>query len=266
MVRETGYYDLLGVKPCATMDEIKRAYRRLALRYHPDKNPSEGERVGGESKVGTTRVVLPALGSVLAPSSSLPPQFKQISQAYEVLSDPSKRSVYDRGGERAMKEGGTASRGGFGTPMDIFDLFFGGGGRTQGPRVERRGRGAQPGGGQAALGPRVPAGESVRVDQPWIWGLEGSDEDSPAFSPSVSGPRKYREGAWFPENSPSPACLSVPHKPWWGVRLSKEWFIPLAHSAQREPRLPTTSPILPQSQGLRHCSHRPPLPPPALCL
>uniref|UniRef100_A0A8D0G840 Uncharacterized protein n=1 Tax=Sphenodon punctatus TaxID=8508 RepID=A0A8D0G840_SPHPU len=111
MVKETGYYDLLGVKPCATLDEIKRAYRRLALKYHPDKNPNEGER------------------------------FKHISQAYEVLSDPNKRSLYDRLGERAMKDGSAGGRGGFGPPMDIFDLFFGGGGvRMHGPRGERRGK------------------------------------------------------------------------------------------------------------------------------
>ncbi|XP_032647992.1 dnaJ homolog subfamily A member 1-like [Chelonoidis abingdonii] len=109
MVKETGYYDLLGVKPGATLDEIKRAYRRLALKYHPDKNPSEGER------------------------------FKQISQAYEVLSDTQKRALYDRGGERAMKEGGTGGRGGFGSPMDIFNMFFGGGVRMPG-RPERRGK------------------------------------------------------------------------------------------------------------------------------
>lgn len=103
MVKETKYYDILSVKPTATPEELKKAYRKLALKYHPDKNPDEPEK------------------------------FKLISQAYEVLSDEKKRRIYDEGGEQAIQEGGGGG-GGFHSPMDIFDMFFGGGGRSRGPK------------------------------------------------------------------------------------------------------------------------------------
>ncbi|CAM4927830.1 unnamed protein product [Rotaria socialis] len=111
MVKDTKYYDILGVPPTATVDEIKKAYRKLALKLHPDKNPDND-----------------------------PEQFKQLSQAYEVLSDEKKRSLYDQVGEQGMKEG--AGSGGFhgSDPFDIFNMFFGGGGSPFGTRQEHRGK------------------------------------------------------------------------------------------------------------------------------
>ncbi|GMR55670.1 hypothetical protein PMAYCL1PPCAC_25865 [Pristionchus mayeri] len=104
MVKETDLYDLLEVQPSASEGELKKAYRKLALKYHPDKNPDDPEK------------------------------FKHISQAYEILSDKDKREIYDQGGMEALQGGGGG--GGFHDPMDIFSMFFGGG-RGGGSRRQR---------------------------------------------------------------------------------------------------------------------------------
>ncbi|KAI9700414.1 MAG: hypothetical protein M1836_002429 [Candelina mexicana] len=80
MVAETKLYDQLGIKPDANQDEIKKAYRKGALKYHPDKNKDN-------------------------PNAS--EKFKEISQAYEILSDPEKRKVYDQYGLEFLLRGGT---------------------------------------------------------------------------------------------------------------------------------------------------------------
>jgi molecular chaperone DnaJ len=98
------YYELLGVARSATQDEIKKAYRRLALELHPDRNPGDPE---AEEK------------------------FKQTSEAYQVLSDPQKRQVYDRFGHQGLEGAGYEGFGDihdvFSHFQDIFGDFFGGG-------------------------------------------------------------------------------------------------------------------------------------------
>ncbi|MGQ0839586.1 molecular chaperone DnaJ [Actinokineospora sp.] len=106
------YYGTLGVRQDATSEEIKRAYRKLARELHPDVNPDEAAQA----------------------------RFREVTAAYEVLSDPQKRQIVDRGGDPLANGGGGGGRdpfgGGFGLG-DIMDAFFGaatGGGGGRGPR------------------------------------------------------------------------------------------------------------------------------------
>ncbi len=94
------YYEVLGVQRNVSEEEVKRAYRKLAVKFHPDKNPDDPH---AEEK------------------------FKEIGEAYDVLMDPDKREAYDRFGHAAFAQG-TAARGGFHDPFDIFREVFGGAG------------------------------------------------------------------------------------------------------------------------------------------
>lgn len=146
MATKTDYYDILGVSKSASGDEIKKAYRKQALEWHPDRHKDDKE--------------------------AAEKRFKEINEAYQVLSDPQKKSAYDQFGHAAFTPGGGAPGGNpfaggfqggrsgpftytyysggdgqnpfgnmdFGDPFDIFESFFGGGnpfGRTQARQVPR---------------------------------------------------------------------------------------------------------------------------------
>jgi DnaJ family protein B protein 11 len=120
------YYSILGVARGAPESQIKRAYRKLALKYHPDKNP-------GDEKAKS--------------------KFEELSNAYEVLTDEEKRQIYDRHGEEGLKQHQQGGGGGGGHhPGDIFSQFFGGG------------FGGFGGFGGMNQEPETPKGEPVQMD------------------------------------------------------------------------------------------------------
>ncbi|WP_341278429.1 molecular chaperone DnaJ [Paenibacillus sp. FSL H8-0537] len=107
------YYEVLGVGKDASADDIKKSYRQLARKYHPDVNKAADAET----------------------------QFKEVKEAYDVLSDDGKRSTYDRYGHVDPNQGMGGGAGGFdgGGFGDIFDMFFGGGGGRRDPNAPQRG-------------------------------------------------------------------------------------------------------------------------------
>lgn len=116
MTKKRDYYEILGVERNAEETEIKARYRKLALQYHPDRNPNDPE---AEER------------------------FKEASEAYEVLRDPEKRQIYDQFGHEGLQGTGFSGFGGFEDIFssfgDIFDEFFGFGGGGRSANRARRG-------------------------------------------------------------------------------------------------------------------------------
>ena len=159
---QTDYYSVLGVARDATPEEIKKAYRRLARQLHPDVNPD----------------------------AQTQERFKEVTLAYDVLSDPKKREMYDLGGDPLSAAGG----GGFGQGFsftDIMDAFFGGtaggapGGSTRGPRPRQRR-------GQDAL---------IRIEIDLAEAAFGVARDSKDFVQVVGHAPWFRSGVWASDGS-----------------------------------------------------------------
>ncbi len=105
MAAKRDYYEVLGVQRDVSAEDLKKAYRKLAVKFHPDKNPGDAQAEEN---------------------------FKELGEAYDVLSDPDKRAAFDRFGHAAFSQGGGGGRAAAHDPFDIFKEVFGGGGGGNG--------------------------------------------------------------------------------------------------------------------------------------
>ena len=160
------YYETLGIAKGAGADEIKKAYRKVAMQYHPDRNP--GDKAAEE-------------------------KFKEAAEAYEILSDTDKKAQYDRYGHAGVSNNGRGGFNGGGMNMDdifsqfgdifgddVFGSFFGGGQRGRGGQRSRAGVGRWPRAGGSRQRPYCNARYAVsdRLDDEGICG---------AFAPEAAG-------------------------------------------------------------------------------
>ncbi|HQT84656.1 MAG: molecular chaperone DnaJ [Acidiphilium sp. 37-64-53] len=191
---KTDYYELLGAQRGASADELKKSYRKLAMQYHPDRNPGD---------------------------KSAEQKFKDINEAYDVLKDEQKRAAYDRFGHAAFENGG-AGAGGFGGGGfgfeggigDIFEQMFGEamGGRRGGGRSERAGADIRAGVEidltQAFAGTKVDVRVPTRVTCDACSGTGSADKQASADNcPTCGGAGRVRaQQGFFVVERTCPTC------------------------------------------------------------
>lgn len=147
MVAMADYYEILEVQRTATPEEIKKAYRQKALKFHPDKNPGDAE---AEKR------------------------FKEISEAYEVLSDEKKRQIYDRHGKEGLGQGMAGGAGGFSSMDEALRTFMGAFGGMGGDSIFESFFG---GGGQSSRMHRQGASKRVNISVSFIDAARGTDKE-----------------------------------------------------------------------------------------
>ncbi len=183
------FYEILGVSRKASEDEIKKSYRKLAMKYHPDRNKSNKE---AERK------------------------FKEVSAAYEILKDPQKRAAYDQYGHDAFRQGGMGGAQGFGDFgggfSDIFEEFFGAGfgnsSRNRGPS-----RGSDLRYNMSISLQEAFSGKKTNIRIPnyvacdLCAGTGSADKSGPSVCSSCNGQGKVRStSGFFSIERPCPTC------------------------------------------------------------